>query len=122
MQVYGNVSVDPQQAAAMRAAGVKVYGNMQVRDAGASPAMQGAAMQAGTPFPAMFAEYRAVPRGAHFIWLGLFIALLTTGLMGIIAATNVGGNDEPPFVGIAIAGCVGAAFCFLRIFTKRFFG
>ncbi len=127
MKIYGNITVSSQEAEAMRAAGAQVYGNMHVRDVDPnSPAPED---NANAPYVRPLAEsYTAqtlgvtmVPRGIPYFWLAGFIIMLTVGIMLLVGVGcgAINESDQGPFIGMGVAACLNALFCFLKGFQKR---
>ncbi|HEX3356441.1 MAG TPA: TM2 domain-containing protein, partial [Tepidisphaeraceae bacterium] len=129
MKIYGNITVDSKEAEAMRVAGAQVYGNMHVRDADANAPTAAA----GSPYMRPLAQsytaqtigYMTVPRGLPYFWLGGFIIMLTVGfmcIMGVATDAIRGNSDQAVFMGVGVAACLNAVFCFIKSFKKRFIG
>jgi hypothetical protein len=120
MNVYGNVTMTSKEAAAMRAAGANVYGNINISDAPRSSAPRDA-----TPPALPGASYRLVPKNISYIWLGLFIFALPAAVMFFVGAgmTNSYHADEiPPLVTIGVIATLFSLLSIVRVFTKRFYG
>jgi Protein kinase domain/TM2 domain len=127
MKIYGNITVNSKEAEAMRAAGAQVYGNMHVRDV--DPNSPASAGNANAPYVRPLAEsYTAqtlgvtmVPRGLPYFWLASFIIMLTMGIMFLVGVGSgaIGENEQGPFIGMGVAACLNAIFCFIKCFQKR---
>src|SRR5262249_27073521 len=113
------VNVTAKEAEAMRAAGTKVYGNLNITDAPKPPPVViPTVLKSRGPV-----DYQPVPPYASYIWLGMCIILLTMGLMSLIGCGTdaIRAEDHPPFVGLGVTALVGAVFSFARIFKRRFY-
>jgi hypothetical protein len=118
MHVYGNVTVDKNEAEAMRVAGVKVYGNLKVQgnDDDAAPA------EAGSSTPT-WAALGMVPAAVRYIWLGLFAVAFSLGIAFTVAAGNVSyDRDIPPFAGLAVGFGGLGVLALMRSFARSYFG
>src|SRR5205823_13074493 len=67
---------------------------------------------------------RPVWRWAPVLWMVVSTAMLTLGLMLLIAigTDSMRGNDVPPFLGIGVGALVASLFCFTRMFKRTYTG
>src|SRR5205085_2226763 len=67
---------------------------------------------------------RPVWRWAPVVWMIVSTAMLTLGLMLLIAIGTgaMRGNDIPPSAGAGVGALIASLFCFTRIFKRNYVG